>query len=235
MLIQVGDAIQIALPIKSRNWGGNRKGGGRKPKGRRAGVSRRRRPDFDHRHPIHVTVRVKEDVANLRTKERVKVVTDAMRAAGDRFGFRVVHFSVLRNHLHIMAEAEGKRSLSRGMQGLLIRIASRLNKLLRRMGSVFSDRYHARILKTPTEVRRALAYVLLNARRHAAQVGKRMASNWLDPYSSGRWFDGFVSARGQPLPSLEPASANPLQSARHWLLQGGWRKSGTIPINTVPG
>ncbi len=235
MLIQVSNAKQIALPIKQNNWGGKRKGGGRKPHGKRAGVSRRRRPDFDHRHPIHVTVRVKEDVANLRTKERVKVVRDAMRAAGDRFGFRVVHFSVLRNHIHMMAEADGKKSLSRGMQGLLIRMALRLNKILGRKGSVFSDRYHAHVLKTPTEARNALAYVLLNARRHAAQAGRRLARNWLDPYSSGRWFEGFVSAGGRPLRSLEPASESPLQGARHWLLQVGWRRGGTIPINAVRG
>ena len=33
-------------------------------------------------------------------------------------------------------------------------------------GPVLHGRYHLRILRTPREVRRALAYVLLNARKH---------------------------------------------------------------------
>ena len=38
-----------------------------------------------------------------------------------------------------------------------------------RRGSVFADRYHDRVLKTPREVRNALRYVLGNGRKHAAE------------------------------------------------------------------
>ncbi len=44
-------------------------------------------------------------------------------------------------------------------------------KLLGTRGQVFPERYHARILRTPTEVRRALRYLLLNRRRHKALQG----------------------------------------------------------------
>ena len=44
----------------------------------------------------------------------------------------------------------------------MIRIARVLNKLWRRRGRVFADRYHDRILKTPREVKNALVYVLAN-------------------------------------------------------------------------
>jgi hypothetical protein len=56
---------------------------------------------------------------------------------------------------------EGGAGHSRGRQITLrrleIRMAKRLNKVMGRSGQVFPDRYHAHILKTPTEVAHALA------------------------------------------------------------------------------
>lgn len=229
------NAVQVALPFGGRNWGGKRKGAGRKPRGARSRVSHAKRPVLSRHHPVHVTVRVVKDVANLRTKQRVKVVERAMVDSAGRFGFNVVHFSVLKNHIHLIAEAENENSLARGMKGLLVRIARRLNKLLGRKGRVFSDRYHARVLKGPREARNALAYVLLNARRHAAQLGRRLPSHWIDPFSTCRWFEGFVSPGGNRLRSLKPPSTSPLKPPSRWVLQDGWQKFGLIPINLVPG
>ncbi|MEW6073566.1 MAG: peptide MFS transporter [Planctomycetota bacterium] len=117
-----------------------------------------------------------------------------MRAAfaggKERFGFRLIHYSVLANHLHLIGEAQNRRALSRGMQGLAVRIAKGLNRHWGRRGKVFADRYHDHILRTPREVRSALAYVLRNAARHG--VGGAGA----DPYSSGRWFDGWAGSEG---------------------------------------
>ena len=62
------------------------------------------------------------------------------------------------------------------MQGLLIRIAKGLNKLWMHKGSVFADRYHDRILRTPREVRSALAYVLQNARPPGPEAWKWITS-----------------------------------------------------------
>ncbi|HEX4381819.1 MAG TPA: hypothetical protein VH083_02675, partial [Myxococcales bacterium] len=63
-------------------------------------------------------------------------------------------------------EADDNKVLSRGMQGLCIRLAKGLNAILRRRGSLFDDHYHLHLLATPTEVARAVAYVRDNARRH---------------------------------------------------------------------
>ena len=61
--------------------------------------------------------------------------------------FRVVHFHVLPNHLHMIVEADGARALVRGMRGLGVRLARNLNTLLGREGALFAERYHARALK----------------------------------------------------------------------------------------
>jgi hypothetical protein len=82
------------------------------------------------------------------------------------------------------------------MQGLGIRLARGLNTLMKRRGRVVADRYHARLLATPLELRRALLYVLNNTRRHAAQRGAdalaQLPRGWLDPFSSAPVFDGWV-------------------------------------------
>jgi putative transposase len=149
-----------------RNWGGRRKGAGRKPVRARPGVAHRRRPILKARFPVHVTWRMKEGVWNLRSRRCFTALERAFYSGADRFGFKLVHYSVQGNHVHLLVEAKDERALSRGMNGLGVRVAKRLNRVMRRGGKVLDDRYHAHILRTPPEVRRARAYLLQNARRH---------------------------------------------------------------------
>src|SRR5262245_62110085 len=151
------------------NWGGKRRGAGRKPKGERAGVSHARRARLAARHPVLVTMRLRDGLRTLRANESHVLIRNAVAAAsGD--GFRVVEYSVQSNHLHILAKSSDQPALTRGMIGLSVRIARGLNRLWRRSGQVFADRFHARILETPRAVRTALVYVLQNARKHGARA-----------------------------------------------------------------
>jgi hypothetical protein len=97
------------------------------------------------------------------------------------------------------------------VQGLEVRIAKRLNKLGGRKGKVFHERFHGRDSRTPREVRSVLEYLMHDARRH----GYRVAVVGPDPYSSGRWLDGW---RGWPCDRIWPA---PLARARSWLVAHG--------------
>ncbi len=182
-------------------WGGKRRGAGRKPKGKRAGASHLRRPLLSGRAPLIVTLPLVPAVGKLRTKTKLRALREAFAAGRERCGFRLVHYSVQQGHLHLMVEASDQQALSRGMQGLSIRIARRLNRLLGRTGKVFSDRYHARELKSPLEVKRALLYLLNNARRHAAQGGARWSPGLVDAYSSSYHFTGWCRG-GAHLPGL---------------------------------
>lgn len=203
---------------------------GRKPVGDRALQRHAKRPVFERRTPVHVTVRVRNDVATLRNRSLLRLFHDAFAAALDRFGMRVVEFSIQGNHIHLVVEADDSRALSRGMQGLLIRLAAALNARLRRAGSVFRDRYHPVLLKTPRQVRNALAYVLNNARKHARQRGLRLPADWVDPLSSGPWFTGWTSRIRGPDPGPRPTG-----TPRTWLLARGWTRHGLIPLASAPG
>jgi len=230
-----------------RSWGGARRGAGRKPTGPRARVSHDMRPALSSRHPVHVTIRLRAGLPSLRQERARVAVARAFAAGNDRFGFRLSQFSLQSNHLHLIAEADDRRALSRGMQALLVRVARALNRLWRRCGSVFSDRFHARALRTPREVRSALLYVLQNARHH----GLRLAG--IDPYSSGPWFDGWNVRRAVPPPTSrngdrpridgilaptmdtrEPGFGHPVVPARTWLMKVGWRRHGFIDVDETP-
>jgi REP element-mobilizing transposase RayT len=210
------------------SWGGKRRGAGRKPKGERAGVSHAPRAKLAARFPVLVTMRLLDGLPTLRAKDLYAALQDAF-TAGSKDEFRVVEHSVQSNHLHLMIEAKDERTLARGMNGLAVRIAKRLNRLRRRVGRVFADRYHARILRTPSEVRRALVYLLQNARKHGAWVA-RMA----DVYSSGPMFDGWRrDARGADS-SPRLLARGPLARAKTWLLAVGWRRFGLIGLLELP-
>ena len=158
-------------------WGGARKNAGRprvRPKGY---MHHRRRPVLKARFPVIVTWKMKPEVWNLRSRRCFTALARAFWDGANRFGFRLVHYSVQGNHMHLLVEAKDERVLSRGMCGLGVRVAKALNRVMQRHGKVLLDRYHARILKTPTEVQKAREYLLTNARKH---YGYRLP----DPYAS---------------------------------------------------
>jgi hypothetical protein len=145
-------------------------------------------------------------------------------AAAHKQAFRVVHFSVQTDHIHLIAEGDEVNALVRGLQGLAVRCARAVNRAVRRRGSVWSSRYHSHALRTPTEVRRGFVYVLLNFRKHLRAVGA------IDPRSSGRWFTGWRSR--QPVSDDTSPVAPPLT----WLAAKGWRRAGgPLSVDERPG
>jgi hypothetical protein len=92
------------------------------------------------------------------------------------------------NHVHLIVEASDERALATGMQSLGIRIAQSLNGMMERKGRVLSDRYHARILKTPTEVRHCVRYLQTNARKHYQVPGSDPFTTYTPFMRPQTWF-----------------------------------------------
>jgi len=182
---------QQALPFH----GGPRPNSGRPTTGR---TSHDARPRFDKPTPVHVTMRMRWNVWNLRSRRCYRLIHACFLKARGRFAARLIEYSVQGNHLHLIIEADDSGALTRAMQGLAIRIAKALNSLMERAGRVFDDHYFSRLLKTPTELVRAIRYVLQNHAPHFGQAGA-------DPFSSAT--DRTV---------LEPP--------RGWLLREGWKR-----------
>jgi len=185
--------------------------------------------------PIHVTLRVRPGVPSLRGGALVHEWRRSLAEASERGSFRVNHYSLQGDHAHMIVEAHGKEALARGMMSIGARLARAVNRVSGRSGPVLDGRYHHRLLRTPREVRRALAYVLLNARRHLAKSRgvSRSAPAHLDGASSARWFDGWRPEAANCL--REVTGHAEVARPRTWLLRIGWRRHGLVDPSEVPG
>jgi len=195
-------------------------------------VSARRRSKVPHstrpevRGVCHVVLRICRGLPWLRTPKTYRVLERALRAGKEKKGFALVQYSVLGDHLHLLVEAESKRKLARAMQGLMIRIAKALNRFWRRRrGSVFADRYFARLVEGGLALKRALAYVLNNARKH----GVWSSPSRPDPYSSGPWYVGWWG----PSDIRRPLRAPPVVPTRDVSL--GMPSFCCLKLDFIPG
>jgi REP element-mobilizing transposase RayT len=215
-----------------RTWGGKRKGAGRKA-GPKPKVRHRARPELEPKTPVHVTLRLRPEIARLRRRDQYRAVRQALALTAHGDTCRICQYSVQGNHLHLIVEPDGKAGLASGMISFQTSCARRLNRLVDRKGPVFADRYHARYLTSRAQVRRALAYVLNNWRRHGEH---RQHPDWrTDPFSSADFFDGWTDHAARRPWWLAPEDTPPVADARFWLLTEGWRKYGTIATREVPG
>jgi putative transposase len=168
---------------------------------------------IDPRYPVQVTIRGTPGLASLRSPRVFAALRRTIaRASVDRF--RVIHFSIQQDHGHFIIEADDPRRARGGMHGLAIRLALAVNRALGRKGKVVGDRYHARPLTTPRQMRTSLIYVLLNFRKHLR------APACIDPRSSGPHFSGWH--RPPVATDVVPATALPCT----WMARAGWLRAG---------
>jgi hypothetical protein len=185
-------------------------------------------------------------LAPLRSQHVFPTIRLALARASrrDPARFRLLHFSMQLDHLHLIVEATDARALSSGVRSVAIRVARYVNDLLARHGPLWADRWHGRALKTPREVRNALVYVLANFRKHA----RRRPARGMDPFSSGAWFEGWQrwkpacgiappfaeSAQGPPRRGTDELADTPVARARTWLARVGWRRHGLVSLDEAP-
>ena len=230
-----------------RPWGGARMGAGAKPKGERPLVAHDKRPAHKASCPVLITTRVSPGLPSLRRPGEAGSIRAAFSQSNESARIRVVHHSIQSNHLHLIVEATDRRALTRGVQGLLVRIARALNRFWNRCGRVFGDRFHERELRNPRQVRNALVYVLQNLRKHGISM------QGPDPFSSGPAFDGWLTCvvrapgpeRRSPsragggaswsVPmAMSKAERGAAVEPKTWLLDVGWRRHGLIDLGEGP-
>jgi len=206
---------------KPTGRGGWRPGAGR-PRGRKT-ASHTRRYSFDTPTVLFATLRAVPGVA-LRRDRNLKAVREAV-AASDRDTFRIVHFNVLADRFHFVVEADDDGALKRGMQGLTIRLARRLNVVLERDGALFAERYYARPLRSPREIRDAIRNLLL------AGGGKA-----IDKFSSGAWFDGWHASTPRDAATQKlAATPSPVAAPKTAALASSWRRAGLLALDETVG
>ncbi len=173
---------------------------------------------------VHVTLRCVDRLPSLRRPTAASLVERVFAEEGARKGFRLVHYAIRSNHLHLVCEADDTRALSRGVQRVAGRIARQLNARFARGGRFFADRFHGRVIRAPRDLRNALRYVLLNEHKDQARRGRTVKG--YDPYSSWKWFDGWADQAVAPRPP--PPLGAPVAAPASWLMRVGWRRHGSI-------
>ena len=246
---------QTEMQFEKRDKNGQKRGGPRKGAGRprknpalelrpkREGyVLHTKRATVDPRHPQHVTLTVLEDISHLRSRDMYAAVKRALRVAGKHDDFRIVHFSVQGNHIHLLVEAENEEALAKGMQSFEISLAKRINAVMtwklrrKRKGQVFADRYHVNAITSVRGTRNALCYILNNWLHHPRSArGPLLLDGKLDPYSSAIWFAGWKE-KTVPEVHIPPDYEPPfVREPTTWFLKTGWKLAKPISCFEVPG
>lgn len=222
------------LEMKIKTWGGRRKGSGRPNKTGR--LNHMRRVDFSPKHPLLITQKLL--VEGLRQKAIHALLKEAIDGMRD-YGARVSHYSLQGNHLHMILEINVTKSisvkhhteaLSLAMKSFGCRFAKGVKQILNLDSAViFKGRYHCSVLTTPSQVKNALRYVLLNQAKHAELI------EHIDIYSSGFYFSYWRELLGNRFTDLVEQQAHsamnvpPLYLSRPttWLLREGWKRAKT--------
>lgn len=184
-----------------------------------------KRETVTSRSPIMITVKLKSGLRNLRCGVIHEQLKKGFLGA-KKFGFRVVHYSLEGNHVHIFAEVDDKDALAKGMMSFGSSFGKAIRKFNGGTGPVFMGRYHVRVLKNPTQTKQALAYVLFNRAKH---------TKWhpeINEYSSNVHFkewDKLLGKKRGPVykgyAGLNRELPSYLSPPRSWLAKAGWMKS----------
>ena len=223
---------------------------GRRPRPERRGfVPHKTRDDHEKEHPVHISMRRVPNAPSLRSERIFREILRQL-ARAKRCGIRVVHYSVQRDHLHLIAEGKDRFDLAAQTRKLFSRIALAVNYIARRRGRLFRDRHHRAELDGPTRTRNALVYVLFNERKHYAQNGGALSPAYLselDDKSSIAWLDARDwDPRARPPPELiarlraRDADIDgfgaPRSEPSTWFAQAGWRiqGGGALDLHELP-
>ena len=222
-------------PPRKPAHGGKRMGAGRKvAKGKkRASERHRRRPKLTRHVPVHVTLRVTGRVGAMRRAKLYRALRAAAVLAASKRKVRIVDVSIQHDHVHLVCEADTRMLLARGLQGFLISAARRVNRALGggARGAVFADRYNARPLTCPTDVRNTRLYVLNNFRHHDYHHFRLE----LDPMSNALNFDGWVDLDVDRIRAAIPEDERwPMVRPHSWLMTTGWRNRGLLSKWEMP-
>lgn len=239
MLCQIkmaGRRRDLQQPFGFRTWGGRRRGAGRTAARENFGLQPHvGRPKFAPSVPVHVTMRARRGVPSMRAAVVARVVVGEISRASTK-GFRVLHFSVQEDHVHLIAEGDDGLSFSRGMQRLASRIAMAVNALASRHGQLWRERYYRRDLASPRQFRNALVYVTFNFRKHSPPRERAARERGLDVLSSAFWVDDWSTAAFRDRVRAYRARAGPRPTAdpRTWTARVGWKRHGALDPRESP-
>jgi REP element-mobilizing transposase RayT len=152
----------------------NPKGAGRKAI-HDIGIRHIRRAEFNRFTPLHLTIKLKK--AQIQNKKILKALKHAIMRARIA-NLKIIHFSLEHDHIHLYVECECNRILTKAMKAFGVSLAKSINRNFKLQGRVYKSRFHLRILRSASEVKNVINYILKNGIKH------RRTHSVFDPYNS---------------------------------------------------
>lgn len=151
--------------LKTKNThGGVRKGAGRPLKANRKGLPHLARPLIEKTSAVHVSWQLKETLItlNISTKDFFELFRLAVMTAKKK-GLKIIHYSIMENHLHLIVEAQSSEELSRSLQSFALSLSKLVkNRFNGSLANLWNDRYFMQLLLSQREIKTALQVVLKN-------------------------------------------------------------------------
>jgi REP element-mobilizing transposase RayT len=144
----------------------NPKGAGRKAI-HDIGIRHVKRAPILRAMPLHLTIKLKK--AQIQNKEILKALKHAILRARLK-GLKIIHFSLEHNHVHLYVECENNDILTKGMIAFGVSLAKKTNKFFKSKGQVYKTRFHLRILRSASEVKNVINYILKNGIKHKRAI-----------------------------------------------------------------
>lgn len=141
------------------------------------GIRHIRRERFSKPTALHLTIKVRDNKADIKNKRILKALHHAIKRARLQ-RLKVIHYTLEYNHAHIVVEAINNKILHKGMQALGISLAKAINKIKQLKGTVYKHRYHFKKLSSRRELKNALHYIFKNGIKH------KRSMSFLDSYNS---------------------------------------------------
>jgi hypothetical protein len=152
----------------------NPKNAGR-PGFRDVGIRHTEHEEITRRRPLHLTIKL------IRADIQTKIILKALRHAIARArlqGLKIIHYSLEHDHIHLYAESSDNKILGKGMKALGVSLVKKINITFKRRGTCYKTRYHLRILRSVSEVKNVINYILKNGIKH------KRTNSVIDPYNS---------------------------------------------------
>ena len=110
----------------------------------------------------HIVAKSNRGEFILHSNEMKEMFLRTLEDAKKKFKFKLKHFCIMSNHIHLLLEPAAGTNLSKLMQWVLSVFAIRFNKLFGLIGHVWYDRFKSNIIRSFHHMVRTFEYISNN-------------------------------------------------------------------------
>ncbi len=146
----------------------------------------------------HVSARSNRQEFILESKTLKDMLLRILKRAKEKYQFKLKHYCIMSNHIHLLIEPKWKEDLPRIMQWILSRFASQFNRHFNLFGHVWWDRYRSNIVRTIRRLCETFHYISQNPVK-AGIVQSADSYEYSGLYYYKRKLYGFIEPPGPDL------------------------------------